>query len=68
MSLNRRKFLQGALVASTASVLPVSWVFAKNMPAGVEPLDINSLTWTRVEDLPEYYTMNKDKDLEFKGQ
>jgi len=63
MSLDRRKFLRGAVAASAASVLPINWVFAGNMPAGVAPLDVKALTWVRAEDLPGYYTVLNSKPL-----
>ncbi|MGI9280744.1 MAG: hypothetical protein ACR2PX_14140 [Endozoicomonas sp.] len=55
--MNRRKFLQHALTASAASILPVRWVFAENRPSGLEPMDISTLKWTKAEDLPDHFTV-----------
>lgn len=57
MTLDRRKFLKSALVLSASSVLPVNWVFAKNIPGGMKPLNIKSLTWTKAEELAGHYTV-----------
>ncbi|WP_257280731.1 sulfite oxidase [Endozoicomonas sp. ISHI1] len=55
--MNRRNFLQHALTASAASILPVRWVFAEKRPSGLKPVDISTMKWTKAEDLPDYYTI-----------
>lgn len=55
MDLNRRVFIKGAVATSVLSALPVKWVFADKLPAGVSALDISALTWTKAEDLPSYF-------------
>ncbi|AQS35264.1 sulfite oxidase-like oxidoreductase [Shewanella psychrophila] len=63
MSLDRRAFIKGAIATSAVAILPVKWVFAGNMPLGMASLDISSLTWSKAEDLPDYFTVLNTKPL-----
>ena len=55
MALDRRSFVKATLASPVVAMSPVKWVYAGSMPAGMTPLDVSSLTWTRAEQLPDYF-------------
>ncbi|MGL4614013.1 MAG: sulfite oxidase [Shewanella sp.] len=55
MAIDRRTFIKGALATSVGAMLPINWVFAANRPLGLIPLDIASLTWSRADQLPDFF-------------
>ena len=63
MTIDRRKFLKGAVATSVSAVLPINWVFAQNIPASITPLDISAVTWSKVEDLPKHFKVLNSNPL-----
>ena len=63
MDLDRRLFVKGAAAASAVSLLGAKWVFAENLPTGMAPLDVSSLTWSKAEDLPAHFKVLNSNPL-----
>ena len=62
MTIDRRKFLKGAVATSVTAMLPLNWAFAQNRPAGMAALDVSAVTWSKVEDLPEHFKVLNSRD------
>ncbi|PKH07347.1 molybdopterin-dependent oxidoreductase [Moritella sp. Urea-trap-13] len=53
--MKRRDFIKGTFAVGATAMLPINWVFAGNLPKGLSPLEVESIKWTSVTDLPDYY-------------